>query len=193
MKNKKRKFLTKSQGVTLIELLISIAIVGTLLTVLTSLYVMGIRLYQKEFRETNIQSENRILLDRIIKDAKEAIGVELSYDSYVSDTTSTIILKVPAIDADKNIIYDAEGNFAIDRIIYEKLGNNLNRIVIANALSQRPNANLNISDKITGINFTYTPNIENSVELEVNLITQDTSSSKILTVNNTSKVLLRNK
>jgi len=182
-----RKSAIGQQGLTLIELLISIVLLSILLTVFTSAFVSGIKVYQREFQTANLQSENRIVLDRIISDIKQAYNVEDTSDS------DTLVLALPAIDASGNILYEATGQFKTDYFTYTKNGTSLEKEILPDASSSRTAITKTILDKVSNLTFTYLPDLSSAEEVEVRLITQDQSSGKTITVNNLGRGVLRNK
>lgn len=188
IQNKLNRFTPRnSRGLTLIELLVSIVLLSILLTVFTSAFVSGIKVYQREFRTANLQSENRMVLDRIISDIKQAYRVENASDS------DTLILALPSIDANGNILYEATGEFKPDYFTYTKNGSNLEKDISPDTGSSRTVVTKTILDKISNLTFTYIPDLNSAEEVEARLITQDQSSGQAITVDNTSRALLRNK
>lgn len=175
------------RGLTLIELLVSIVLLGVLLSAFTSVYVMGIKSYQREFRTTNLQSENRIVLDRIIADTKQAYKIDPASDG------DTLILLVPAIDANGVILYDGTGQFKTDVLTYDKSGNEIMKSISPDISSSRSAVNKSIIQKVSGLTLTYIPDLNTAGEVTINLRTSDVSSGKTITINNISRAFLRNK
>ena len=178
----------KSQkGLTLIELLISITLLGLLLGVFTSVYTNGVKVYQREFKQANLQNENRIVLDRIISDIKQAYSVDQT------STATSLILLLPAIDEDGDILYEGDDQFKTDQFIYLKSGQSLVKIIAPDIDSTREAVDKTILDKVSSLTFTYLPDLETAEQIEVTLQTQDTAGKNTITINNTSKATLRNK
>lgn len=187
------RVLKNNKGLTLIELLISVVILGIILITFTSLYVMGLRIYQSEFRNSNLQAENRIVLDRIMKDTKQSSAIDTIYSTYTSNTTDTLILMTPSIDVNGDFLYDGQGEFITDTIVYHKTNSDLQKITDPDQNSTRVAGTKTLISNVTTFAITYTPDIATAKSVEVNLVTSDTAGKDTLTVNNRSSTVLRNK
>lgn len=192
MRFKFSKIFKNEKGATLLELLVYIIILSILLTTFASLFFMGLRVYRQEFKNSTLQMENRFAMDRIVKDTKNSFKIESSYDVYTTDNTTTLILNVPAIDINDNALYETNGNFKADRIIYKKTANILERIVAADPLSERTTEAKQIASNINNFDLTYYPNITTPTGIKVDLISEQIISNRTITINNSSKVSLRN-
>ncbi len=178
-------------GFTLVELLVSIAILAIVSLVTVTIYVTGLKNTQIEAQKANLQSDNKTVLEKIAADTRDATAVVSTKDTYTSSST-TLILSVPAIDSSQEIIYSGE-NFVLDYIIYTLSGGVLQKIVIANISSSRESIGpVNILGNCT-INFNYTPDLATASEVEITLTNQATAGKKLLTSTNTTKSKLRNK
>ena len=179
--------MNNEKGLSLIELLVSITLLGILLVVFSNIYVAGIKVYQREFRRAKLQNENRIVLDNIVSDIKQ------SYQVQNSSTADSVILLIPSIDGNQDILYEPTGSFKLDAIYYSLSGNVIQKVIDPHADSSRQYKESDVIDKVTTLDFTYNPDVNSTTQMEINLVTTDTSGKETVTVNNTSKALLRNK
>lgn len=180
--------MTKKPGFTLIEMLITMSLVTTLSAVISSLYVVGFRTFKEQMAISTVQSDGQTILDRINTDAKNGLSIEQSYLGYTSGS-STIIIRVPAIDNNNNIIYSGT-NMLSDRIIYYYQDKSIHKIIYADPASSRYSKNAidSILDKkILVLNFTYEPEVSSAT-----LVTT-TISSEIIVGNHSEKIQLTGK
>lgn len=177
----------KNKGFTLIELLISITLLSILLIVFTSTFVNGIKTYRKEARTSTLQNENRIALDRIILDTKRSFEVE------TTSTSNALYLKLPAVDANENLLYEATGEFKTDSFTYTINGNELIKTITPDAASSRNTIDRTILENVSNLTFTYFPDVSGADEVEINLVTTDVFGKETIIVNNRSRAKLRNK
>jgi len=185
--------LSSSKGFTLIELLISITLISILMTVTTNLYITGLKVYRKEFRNNNLQDENRTIIDRVVKEAKKSIGVAQTQGVYTANTTDTVILKVPSIDANGDYIFKVNGDFVFDYVIFTKSDKNLVKIVEPDAQSFRASENKTLSSRVDSLAFTYSPDIQNATRFSINLILKEGVGKEEVKVNTTSEIAFRNR
>lgn len=148
----------RRRGTTLIELLVAIVILSIMMVVFSSIYTNSIKTFQQELTQAQLQADSQLIVDNIINDIKSAQSVEANYDTYSSDTDS-IILKVPAVDANQNFLYTGSV-MVFDRIIYYKSGPAIHKIIYADTNSNRyalNGLNKTLSSNVTGLTFNYYP------------------------------------
>ena len=189
-----KKIIRKNQkGVTLIELLIVASVFAMLSIAILGVYDMGLKIYKREYIRTNLQGELKIAMDRITKDTRHAIDVTPTYNTYTTDTSTTLILEMPAIDNDNNFIYDGEGNFVVDYVIYFKDDSSLNRIVDPNPLSSRDQKNVVMPTYANTLSLTYDPDIPTALSVDIILKTSDTFRGEELEIEINQTATLKNK
>lgn len=151
MRSEKEK--TKSNGFTLIEMMIVISIAVVIILALLGLYITGQKYFLSESSEVDALRYSRQVLTRVSKDIKEGIEVLASYDTYTA-SDECLILKVPSVDS-SGIIIDVENDF--DYIIYRlhpSFSNRLERIIDANdGVSSRTDTTRTIADKVGSLAF----------------------------------------
>jgi|GEM_PF-1343233 len=154
----------RKKGLTLIELLITMGLIGSILVVITSVYLVGFRTFREELASSTVQSGAQTILDAVVTDVKNGMLIEQSYTS--DDKTYTtghdpemIIIRVPAMNSSQQIIYDGT-DMAFDRLIYYYLDNEIHKVTFANPASVRykNNGNDAILDKhALSLSFAYDP------------------------------------
>ena len=146
------------QGITLIELLITIGLIGIILIVITSVYLTGYRTFQEELSSSMVQSNAQTILDALTIDIKNGMLIEQTYDIYTTGPSS-IIIRVPTTNSSKQIQYSGT-NMLYDRIVYYYQNNEIHKIVFADPTSARYSSSGkdNILDsKILTLGFEYDP------------------------------------
>ncbi len=71
---------TNNKGVTLIELLVTLAIIGFVITALYSFYLTGLRGWQRGTDRMEAQQSARIAMDKIIREVRFAEEISLDED-----------------------------------------------------------------------------------------------------------------
>jgi len=183
----------KKGGVTLIELLIAIALLATMLIVITNVYVTGFKTFREELATSQLESNAQTILDEITNTAKNAQSAEAAYDIYTSGPNS-IILKVPALDSNKNILY-SNNTMLFDRVIYYYEDSKIHKLTLAEPTSIRyieNGINKTIDDKILELNFTYDPDAVSATLVTINISSHQEVGKINRTISLTSKARLRN-
>ena len=138
------------KGFTVIEMMMA-AVIGALIVGATT-YV-GINLarnYRLSDARLDIQSESRLSLDWLVKDIRSATEIVSTYDVYTTGN-SELVLKVLALDdANAN---DTPDDYKYDYIIYRLISGSLQRIVVADATSERVSGSKYIASNITALTF----------------------------------------
>jgi prepilin-type N-terminal cleavage/methylation domain-containing protein len=150
----------KKKGITLIELLIVMVLMGIVMPVISSIFITGLKTFNQEFTQTELQSNAQTILDEILNDAKNAQAVEETYGTYTTGA-NTIILRVPTINSAQVIQYE-DSSMLFDRIVYYYEVNKIHKVVFADSRSIRfgqNNTNKVLASNILALNFTYDPDV----------------------------------
>jgi prepilin-type N-terminal cleavage/methylation domain-containing protein len=148
----------QKRGLTLIELLITMVLIGIVLIIITSIYVTGFRTYREELTSSIVQSNAQTILDALVLDVKNGMLVEQTYDTY-STGPDSIIIRVPALNSDHEIQYDGS-DMLFDRVIYYYQNNEIHKVTFADPSSIRypKNGIDTVLDKnILSLGFEYDP------------------------------------
>jgi prepilin-type N-terminal cleavage/methylation domain-containing protein len=89
---------------TLIELLTGMTLVGVMTSLLTGTITSTLRVNQTIHRQTTLQMDGRLAMDRMTQDIQSASAVVAEYRSrsgvyYRSNRTDTLVLKTPSYDS----------------------------------------------------------------------------------------------
>ncbi len=112
--------MSKTRGITLIEVLIGMVLMVIVVLALFSLYNTGQKYFVNQNIKSDILNNNRVTLTWLSRDIKEAIQVipgpiDINGTSY-STSSECIVLRVPSIDAD-GIIIDIDNDF--DYLVFQ--------------------------------------------------------------------------
>lgn len=110
MRNREKK----PRGITLVEVVITIALVSLILTALLALYASGQKYFFTESSQSDLLRDVRYVQNWISRDIKQAIRVLPNYDVYAA-SDNCLILEIPSVDSSGQII-DIDNDF--DIIIY---------------------------------------------------------------------------
>ncbi len=149
----------KKRGLTLVELLISIFILGVIGSAIVALFSVGIKNYRASSAKAFMQREVNLAADNITRDIKQSIEILESYNGEGRSPTK-MFLALPSVDEDNNSIYNGN-DIERDFIIYYLEGTNLHKSAIANASSSRyieGGSDKIILKNVSSLSFTYTPN-----------------------------------
>lgn len=185
----------KKRGLTLVELLISIAVLGVILGAVATLFSAAIKNYQVSSAQTVLQRETNTAIDSITRDIKQSIKIAESYNGTERDE-HTLILSLPSIDEDENFIYDGS-TVEKDYIIYYLDGTNLHKVISANSNSERYQEDATdriILKNISSLTFSYTPNSPGAETTQVNIETNiaKTISKTSISIDIDSTAIKRN-
>ncbi len=197
---KKRTKKAKPRGLTLVELLITVAVISLVLSALLSLYSAG----QRYFLEENVKLDGlrdiRYVRNWITRDIKESVEVLPSWDVYtVSD--SCLILRIPSVDANGYVI-DIENDY--DHVVYRlnpQIPSRLERILDAkDGVSARSDGSRLLSSQVSsfllsseGVNLSSVADFSQVASVDISLIAQQTLFGRSYQETLQTGVMLRNR
>lgn len=194
------KHLTKNRrGISVVELLIAFTLVSFILIVIAALYFAQHRLFTNQNSAIIASSQNKIALDEITNQIREASGIANSCCTSETTGSSSIILKIWPQDTSGEPIDPGTTNF--DYIIYKRDPANatyLIKVVVPSGISGRKSQNkiiaTNISTLSDGLQITY-DNADPALaaEVSVSITTRDATGSKVQSITQSSKAVIRNK
>jgi prepilin-type N-terminal cleavage/methylation domain-containing protein len=183
----------KKRGLTLIELLITIGLIGLVLIVITSVYLVGFRTFREELASSTVQSNAQTILDALVTDIKNGMYIEQTYDTYITSADS-IIIRVPAINDEKEIQYSGD-DMIYDRIIYYFQNDEIHKIVFADPSSTRyskTGIDTTLDKNVLALSFEYDPDQNTATLVTVNISSDIKVSNRDKQINITGKARLRN-
>lgn len=122
--------MSKTRGITLIEVLIGMVLMVIVVLALFSLYNTGQKYFVNQNIKSDILNNNRVTLTWLSRDIKEAVQVipgpiDIN-GTFYSTSSGSIVLRLPSIDAN-GIIIDIDNEF--DYIVYQMDPDNSTQIV----------------------------------------------------------------
>lgn len=129
---------------TLTELVIAMAISVVVVMGTMAFYVIATRLTLHALQFNRIHNEASLLADTLARDIRHAGGIDTSFQSFQS-SNHTLILKLPAIDSNMNII-DINNDF--DRVVYHP--SDVNSSILVREVIPDPSSSRLAESKIFG-------------------------------------------
>lgn len=139
------------KGFSLTEILITTFVIILTLTIAVQIFVALNKNYKILIEYLSSYLKGREMIDIISKDCRIAVRIMDSYGVYTT-TDDTLVLKVPSVDSNGDII-DVDNDF--DYIIYRTEENDLYKIVIPGSNSARPAMNEIIKEAVGPLYMAY--------------------------------------
>ncbi len=199
IKKTKRKR-SKPKGLTLMELLVTVAVVSLVMTALLSMYSAGQRYFAGESVKLEELRDIRHVQNWMTRDIKESVQVLPSWDVHTA-SDSCLILRIPSIDASGYII-DIENDY--DHVVYRlnpEMPTRLERIVDAkDGVSTRSDTSRLLSSQVSsfllssgGVNLSSVADFSQIACVDIALITQQNMMGRSYQETLQTGVMLRNK
>jgi len=181
----------KERGFSIIEAIFASAILIFVLGAFVVLYTNFSKFYNRQQAEINIGNSARESVKELQSSILQADQIAASHTfsgtTYSTDQ-DTLVLEIPSIDGSGNIV---SGKY--DYIAFYLTGNNLYRLIDADAASSRSSGQNKISDAVSALTFTYNnPNLTLASKVDVNLQMQTISGGQTIFYNLNQKIYLRN-
>jgi prepilin-type N-terminal cleavage/methylation domain-containing protein len=190
----------KRRGLTLIELLVTIVLVGLMLTVITSVYLVGFRTFREELASSTVQSDAQTILDAIVTDTKNGMLIEpptnpitVGTNTYTTGT-NTIVIRLPAINNSREIIYNGT-DMLYDHVIYNYADNEIHKLTLANSGSFRyknNGADATLDKNALSLSFEYDPDQDTATLVKINLSSTIVVGNRNKAINISGLARLRN-
>ena len=183
---------TRYPGVSLVELLIGMSIVGFIGIFITSLYFSHFKLFSSQNTRIEVASQNKIALEEITNQIRESQGVTASCCSPAETTgTDVLVLQIWPLNASGD---PTEPTSGYDYIVYKKVNDTLKKKVVPATGSTRPSSDKIIATKINTLAFTYdNADVSQAAQVTINLMTQDTVNNVTQADTKTSTAVIRNR
>ena len=178
------------RGFTLIELIISIVLISIITSAVMTLFLVGVKNYQRESQRNFMQQEINFTADDLGSQIKQAAEAPEIYDTFTRDSQA-LILALPAIDNNQKYIYSGS-SLIYDYIIFYLEDGALKKTVIPNAQSTRLAKDDSVLEDVSNFNCNYSPSTDTELITCV-LETSQTVSKTNLNFTATKTARLRNK
>lgn len=184
-------------GVTTIELVIGVFLVGVITLILGNVFISHLNLFSNESALIEASSSNKLLQEELTNQIRQAESVALTCTDCDGDITGTniLILRLWPIDA-QGEPQEPTGISDYDFVVYKRDGAENKKLVkktIPSQTSSRSSGEKVLVGDITGLNFTY-DNTNPILTRTVTALIQNTSkvNDKTKTSNQEIKAVLRN-
>jgi len=182
------------KGFTLVELLISIALLGVIISITSAVFSVALRSYRLNIQKSFFQKDMNFALDSIANNAKSASLITASKNGYAS-SQNTVILAIPAKDQSGNFVYTADV-LEYDYYIYYLSNGSLHKKIYGNpngSLSGQNNTDTTIMENVTNFSVTYSPDMANAQGITVILGVGRSVGNHDVSLSQQRSVNLRNK
>lgn len=185
-------------GLTLVELIAGLGIIGFVIVMFASVYLAHTRLFSNQNTSIEVASQNRLAVDEITNQIRESEAVVATCLSCSPETTgaNTLIIQLWPLDTNGDPTEPTTGN---DYIIYKRDAQDNTKLikkVLPDTSSSRPSSEKIIASNISSLTFTYEPDNNDpptATSVNVSITTTGTSNAKTLTTTQSVKAVLRNK
>ena len=185
------------KGISLVELLISFAIIGLIGFLVGSVYVAHYRLFSNQNTAIDVSTQNKLALSEISNQIRQSESIVATCTPCGSDTTSAsiLILRLWPLDASSEPIDPGTSNY--DYIEYKRDATDNTKLVRTTypyASSSRQSGTHIVAISVSDLSFAYdngTPS--QAAQVTTSVTTTATAGTKTQTVTESAKSDLRNK
>jgi len=177
----------KSQGFTLLEIIMVILFVAIIGLVGSELFIGQNRVYKIETAELNINANARLALDDIDNYVRLANRTLDSYSIYTAGS-QILILKIQSVNASDQLL-----PAVYDYVVFYLSSSDLYREVFPDAASSRTAVTKRLASNVNSLNFSYN-NVDYSLVKEVttDLTLQEDAGIQNRAITISTKSILRN-
>ena len=188
---------TASRGFALIEFLIVIAIIGSISTLIASIYYAHLRLFGNQNALIDIANQNKVILDEVVGQIRQSQSIVTTCTPCNGDTTSqtTIVLRLWPQDTNGDP-FDPQGT-NYDYIVYKRDPTDNTKLIkntYPAATSSRTSGSRLVATKISSLQFSYdNSDPTQAQQVTITATTSTVSFNKNLDIERSAKAVLRNK
>lgn len=186
-----------NSGFTLVELLVGFGLVGLVSFLVAGVYFAQFRLFSNQNTSIDVASQNKIALDDMTSQIREAAAIAASCCSTETTSSTSLILRLWPLNASPEPYQPTPTSY--DYIIYKQNPSDNTRLIkktVPDPQSTRTSQTQVIAASLspTGLTFSY-DNADPTLaqEVTITITTTATSGSKTHTTTQTGKAVLRNK
>lgn len=180
------------RGLTLIEMLVTIALISLLLLGVFEIYYSFSKTYTKQNASMDVAISAARIVDEVNEMGLQARSVLASHTingSAYSTGTSTLVLQLPAVSGSGDVVSNT-----YDYAVFYQSGTSAYVSMDADAASSRKDVTRTLTSVLGSLTFTYDngdPSLSNSILVDVT--THSTTSQQSFDTHLTHTVYLRNK
>lgn len=183
-------------GVSSVELAIVIGLIGLVSVLLAPVYLTHFRLFSNQNASIEVANQNRLALEDMVNQIREAQTIVSTCSNCSGDTTSAniLVLQVWPVNAGGEPFEPTGSGY--DYIIY-KLYSDKNQLIkktVADSASFRPASTKIIASNVISLQFSYNnADPTQASQVTINLTNQLKALNKTQTIAQEAKAVLRNK
>lgn len=187
-------------GLSLIEILILLGLVGLVSILLAPVYMTHFRLFSNQNASIEVANQNRLALDDMVNQIREAQTIVSTCSNCSGDTTGagTLVLQVWPVNANGEPFEPTESGY--DYIVYkvDSTKNQLVKRTISDSASFRPESTKIIAADVVNLQFCYDGNCSPAdptlaSQVTITVTNQARALNKTQTIEQEAKAVLRNK
>lgn len=181
-------------GLTLVELITGLGIIGFLILIIAAVYVAHAKLFSNQNTSIEVATQNKLGLDEITNQIREGQQIAATCCSGETTSATKLVLQLWPLDASGEP-FEPAGS-AYDYIVYKRDATDNTKLIkriVPDVASHRSASQKTIATDISDLQLTYYPDQATATEVTISLTTTATSGSKTFTNTQTSKAVLRNK
>lgn len=187
----KKKRSNKS-GFSFIEAIFASAILAFVLVAFVVLYINFFKFYNRQQAEMKIGDSARNAVKELQSSALQANKIVASHSfsgtAYNTDQ-DTLVLEIPSIDGSGNVI---SGKY--DYVVFYKTGENLYKLMEADAASSRASSLKQLSESVVALTFTCNnPDLAIANKIDADIQLQTSFDGQTISYHLYQEIYLRNK
>lgn len=190
-----RKLSKHKPAFSLLEFLIAFVMIGLVSFLIAAIYFTQLKIFSNQNKAIEIASQNKIALDEITNQIREAGAVPISCGACGGDSSgvNVLILALWPIDSNKEPIDPGISNY--DYIVYKRnaVNNTITKKVIPSAIGSRAASEKIVASSVSDLQFVYDVSPPSSAEATITVTTTGTNLGNTQTNTQSAKGVLRNK
>lgn len=190
----KGHFRSQKRGVTLIELLVAMSLIGVIGLITSSIFSVSARSYRDNIQKSFFQKDLNIVIDGLANVGKGGTEILLTQDGFTIGP-ETLIIATPAEDEDRNFIYSGD-TLEKDLHIYYLSGTELRRRIISHPLgrlSGRNGSDAPLLKNVSLFEVTYSPGVNEAELIKVKIGLSRDVGNRSISLTQEREFRLRNK
>lgn len=186
----------KLQGISLVEVITSFAIIGVISIIVGSVYLAHFRLFSNQNTSMDMSTQARIAIDEITNQIQQAESIVATCSACGSDASGAniLILRLWVIDSSGEPVDPGASTY--DYMVFKRdsNANKILKITYPDPGSSRPGGSHVVAYGVSALSFTYDdPTPANAGEVSLAVSTTAQTINKTHTVSDVGKASLRNK
>lgn len=143
------------------ELIIAIALLGIIMGAVSTLFMIGLRNYQRESQRNLMQQEINFVADDLGTQIKQAALAPETFEDHTR-STETLILALPAVNPDEDFLYTGD-SLLYDHVIYTLQEGTLYKEVVIDPTSNREAKRDPVLSNVSEFTCLYNPQSETEI------------------------------